>query len=177
MELVTKIAFFFLVLIMYLERLYELKISKRNNQIILARGGRIHETPGLAKAMRVVNLSWFPVMLLEVFLLDRMISPMIGAPAAFVVAFTNLLRLMSMQALGYRWTIDIATLPLPPVRTGIYRFARHPNYIGVLLEIPALPLIHGAWLTSIVYGIANAVFMFKKIRVEEEKLEEAGAGR
>ena len=55
----------------------------------------------------------------------------------------------------------------PPVKRGIYRYFTHPNWLGVMLEIAGLPLIHGAYLTAICFSIANA-FLLKKRMVAEQ---------
>jgi methyltransferase len=56
------------------------------------------------------------------------------------------------------------------VRHGIYRYLRHPNYLGVQLEILAVPLLHSAYLTSLVFGVGNALLLRDRIRREEEAL-------
>ena len=56
------------------------------------------------------------------------------------------------------------------VRHGIYRYLRHPNYLGVELEIVAAPLVHSAYLTSAVFGVANALLLRDRIRREERAL-------
>ena len=69
------------------------------------------------------------------------------------------------------------TLPGPegaPVQHGIYRYIRHPNYLGVELEILAVPLVHSACLTSLVFGVANALLLRDRIRREEQALEAYG---
>jgi methyltransferase len=58
------------------------------------------------------------------------------------------------------------------VQHGIYRYIRHPNYLGVQLEILAVPLLHSAYLTSAVFGVANALLLRDRIRREEQVLEE-----
>jgi methyltransferase len=76
-----------------------------------------------------------------------------------------------MRALGTRWTIRILTLPLePPVTIGVYRYLRHPNYLGVILEIAALPLVHGAVWTAAIFSVANAVLLAFRITAEERAL-------
>ena len=44
---------------------------------------------------------------------------------------------------------------------------------GVVVEIAALPLVHTAWLTSLVYSLLNAALLRTRIRVEDEALDEA----
>jgi methyltransferase len=81
------------------------------------------------------------------------------------------LRYAAIRTLGRRWTVRIVTLPdAPLVRSGIYRYLRHPNYLGVALEIAAVPLLHTAYLTAILFTLANACLLAVRIRAEERAL-------
>jgi len=53
------------------------------------------------------------------------------------------------------------------VTTGPFRFVRHPNYTGVILEVISLPLIHCAWVTAIVALFGYAIALTMRIRAEE----------
>jgi len=68
----------------------------------------------------------------------------------------------------------------PPVRSGPYRFLRHPNYVAVCLEMLSVPLAHGAYLAALFFSLANALMLRVRIRVEEQALgaswEEAFSG-
>jgi methyltransferase len=83
------------------------------------------------------------------------------------------LRLTAIRTLGWRWSTRVMTVPgVLPVQHGIYRYIRHPNYLGVELEILAVPLLSSAYLTSAVFGVANALLLRDRIRREEQALEE-----
>jgi methyltransferase len=56
------------------------------------------------------------------------------------------------------------------VTAGPYRYIRHPNYVAVVLEMACTPLIHGAWITALVFSAANAVLLAVRIRAEEAAL-------
>jgi methyltransferase len=47
---------------------------------------------------------------------------------------------------------------------------RHPDYIAVVAEVAALPLVHSAWLTAIVFTLANALVLNERIRLENAAL-------
>jgi methyltransferase len=57
---------------------------------------------------------------------------------------------------------------------GPYLFLRHPNYLAVAVEMAALPLVHTAWITAIVFSLLNAAMLGLRIRVEEAALQEVG---
>ncbi len=58
------------------------------------------------------------------------------------------------------------------VRRGPYRYVKHPNYLVVVIEILALPLIFRARTTALVFSILNAVLLAVRIREEERALRD-----
>src|SRR5262249_17442017 len=58
------------------------------------------------------------------------------------------LRAWCIVTLGPRWNARARVDPaLGVIASGPYRWLRHPNYLGVLLECVGLPLAGGAWAT------------------------------
>lgn len=69
-----------------------------------------------------------------------------------------------MRALGPRWNTRVIVVPgLPLVTTGPYRWMRHPNYLIVLFEGIALPLVHTAWITAMLFTIANTPWLVVRV--------------
>jgi methyltransferase len=58
----------------------------------------------------------------------------------------------------------------PLVREGPYRWLHHPNYVAVVAEGLALPLVHTAWLTAVAFTLANALVLWVRLRVENSAL-------
>jgi methyltransferase len=76
-----------------------------------------------------------------------------------------------VATLGHRWNTLVIVVPHAPlVRRGPYRWLRHPNYVAVVAEGLALPLVHTAWLTAAAFTLANAVLLRVRIRVENAAL-------
>jgi methyltransferase len=87
------------------------------------------------------------------------------------------LRLWAIRTLGRFWTVRVWVVPgTTPVRRGPYRYLRHPNYLGVALELLAAPLLFGAWRTAVLATLANLLVLAIRIRVEERALAWAAAG-
>jgi methyltransferase len=61
------------------------------------------------------------------------------------------------------------------VTSGPYRLMRHPNYVAVVVEGFALPLVHTAWVTALVFTVANGVLLRTRIRCENAALRELAA--
>lgn len=163
---------YFLILLFLLaaQRLWELRLSRRNASALLQAGGREHAA-GQVAIMKVLHAAWFVTMVGEVFWLRRPFRPWVAAVAGGVFLAGQTLRYVAIHALGPRWTVRVITLPgAAPVTEGIYGSLRHPNYVGVALELAAVPLLHSAYGTALLFSLANALLLRARIRVEEGAL-------
>jgi methyltransferase len=154
------------------QRGVELTVSARNAVRIRARGGVEHGRDHFPLLVLLHTL--FPVLLiLEVTTGGARPGP--AWPAWFALWIgAQLLRYVAMRTLGDFWNVRIWVVPgEPPVRSGIYRFLRHPNYVAVVLELVAAPMMFGAWRTAAVISVVNALALSVRIRAEERALEEA----
>jgi methyltransferase len=152
------------------ERLVELRISRRNAAWALGRGG-VEVGRRHFRVMAALHAGFLAGCAAEVVLLDRPFVPALGWPMLALAALAQALRYWAIASLGPRWNVRVIVLPgAPAVRTGPYRWLRHPNYLAVVLEGFAIPLIHGAWLTAACFSAANAVLLAVRIRCEERAL-------
>ena len=89
--------------------------------------------------------------------------------AIFVAA--NFVRLWVIRTLGNHWNVQIMDSTSAGVITsGPFRFVRHPNYTAVIVELITLPLIHTAWITSIVGTLGYLSVISQRIPLEERAL-------
>lgn len=154
-----------------LERLAELIVSKRNLAWARARGGREYGF-GHYPFMVFLHSALLVGCLIEAA--NRPFIPALGWTMLAVVVLAQALRWWCIAALGPRWNTRIVVVPgLPLVARGPYRWLRHPNYVAVVLEGFALPLVHSAWITAIVFTVLNAGLLWVRIRAEESALAEA----
>jgi methyltransferase len=157
-----------------LQRLAELRLSRRNERRLRELGAREHAS-GHFVAMQLLHTLWFVSVILEVIWLQPRFELWVSAPAALGFGIGQCLRYAAIRALGRRWSVRIFTVPgAPPIAQGVYRYLRHPNYLGVVLEIAALPLMHSAWRSALVFSLANAVLLAVRIRKEEQALSGNG---
>lgn len=164
-----------LVALVALERLAELVVAKRNLSWSLARGGR--ET-GFSHYpfMVMLHTGLLAGCLLEVWLGNRSFLPALGWPMLVLVIASQALRWWCIGTLGHQWNTRIVVVPgLPRVTGGPYRLFSHPNYVAVVVEGFAVPLVHTAWLTAIVFSVLNAGLLTVRIRAENVALASAGA--
>ena len=154
-----------------LMRLVELRISNRNVRRLLAAGG-MESGAGHYPVMVLVHTLWLLSCIVEVVVLERRFIPLLGGMMIVLLAGTTALRYWVIQTLGPQWTTRIITVQgAPRITSGPFRWLRHPNYLAVALEIVALPLIHTAWMTALVFGLANLLVLRVRIQAEDRALE------
>ncbi len=163
-------AFTVLVALVALERLAELVVSNRNAAWSFARGGR--ETgQGHYQFMVLLHSGFLVAMLVEAWVRRPEVPPTLAWTMLALVVASQALRWWCIATLGRRWNTRVIIVPgLPPVTSGPYRFLSHPNYVAVVVEGIALPLVHGAWVTALVFTVANAALLAVRIRVENAAL-------
>ncbi|MEU7281028.1 isoprenylcysteine carboxyl methyltransferase family protein [Streptomyces sp. NPDC045431] len=162
-----------LVLAVGLERVAELVVARRHTRWSLARGG-VESGRGHYPVMVVLHTGLLAGCLAEVWAAGRPFTPVLGWAMVAVVAAAQALRWWCVRTLGTRWNTRVLVVPgLPLVSGGPYRWLRHPNYVAVVAEGLALPLVHGAWLTAVVFTVVNAVLLSVRVRCEEAALRSA----
>jgi methyltransferase len=166
----SRVVYTILVALVALGRLFELRIASRNRQRLLARGG-VEVAPGHYPWMVALHTALLVSCPLEVWLLRRPFVPLLAGSMLLLLVLAGALRWWVIMTLDGRWTTRIVVLPgVPPVTGGPYHFLRHPNYLAVILEIFSLPMIHTAWLTALVFSLADALLLRVRIRAEEAGL-------
>jgi methyltransferase len=166
----TRLLYLFLVAAVAVGRLIELRIAERHRRSLLARGG-IEAGAGHYPWMVALHAAFLFSCPLEVWLLDRPFLPALAAAMLALLVGAAALRWWVISTLGERWTTRILILPgAPPVTGGPYRVLRHPNYLAVMAEIAALPLVHTAWITALAFSVLNIWLLRVRIRAEEAAL-------
>ncbi|KIU18386.1 isoprenylcysteine carboxyl methyltransferase family protein [Mycolicibacterium llatzerense] len=152
------------------ERLVELVVSKRNLAWSLARGGTEYGF-GHYPFMVVLHIGLLVACVLEPLLLDRPFIPALGWPMLAAVLAAQALRWWCIGTLGPQWNTRVIVIPgASRVVAGPYRWLPHPNYVAVVVEGFALPLVHTAWLTATVFTLLNALLLRTRLRVENTAL-------
>lgn len=153
------ILFTVLVLATGVERLAELVVSARNARWSFEHGGvefgRRHFPPMVA-----LHTGLLLACLAEVWFGGRPFVPWLGWPMFALVLASQALRWWCIATLGPRWnTRVIVVRGLALVNRGPYRWLTHPNYLAVVVEGFALPLVHSAWITALAFTVLNAVLL------------------
>lgn len=168
---VSVVLFTALVAAVSLERVAELLVSKRNARWSLERGGV--ETGRRHYAVMVVLHTGLLVgAVAEVWWAPRPFVAVLGWTMLALVLASQALRWWCITSLGRLWNTRVIVVPgLARVTRGPYRWLSHPNYVAVVVEGLALPLVHGAWVVAAVFTVANLVLLRHRIRVENEALQ------
>ncbi len=167
------IAYTLLILAVGVERLAEMVVAKRNLAWAMRRGGREYGFSHFPW-MVALHTGLLAGCLLEVWLLDRPFLPWLGWPMLAVALAAQALRWWCIGTLGPRWNARVIVVPgLPLVVSGPYRWFRHPNYVAVVAEGVALPLVHTAWVTALAFTVLNAWLLTIRVRTENAALAEA----
>jgi methyltransferase len=148
-------------------RLVELSVSRRHQRALSIRG---------VTAVQEHNFRWMVLVHagvilcspLEVIILRRPLIPLLAITSGVLLLLATALRWWVIRSLAAHWNVQVMdSLELGVVTTGPYRWLRHPNYLAVFVELEALPLLHTAWLTAFVGGLAHAWVLRHRIEAEE----------
>ncbi len=147
------------------ERVGELFLARRNTQRLIASGAR-EIAAGHYGLIVGLHAAWLAGLWLMAW--NRPVQW--GWLAIFVVL--QGLRVWVLTTLGPRWTTRIIVLPgAALVRSGPYRFLKHPNYAVVVGEIAVLPLVFAMPWYALVFSILNAVILSIRIAAENAALK------
>ena len=158
-------ALYWVLGVVALQRLFELAYA-RCNTARLRRLGAVEADAGGYSLYVLLHAGWLASLAALVPAATPANWPLVG-----VFALLQLGRIWVIVSLGRYWTTRIITLPdAPLVRTGPFRYLRHPNYLLVVAEIALLPLAFGAVAIAATFSGLNLVLIARRIRIEERVL-------
>lgn len=153
-----------------LGRLIELRISRRHQHALAGRGMVKIPEPHFRR-MVLLHAGVLLASGLEVRLLRRPFRRTLALPAGAIVVLANALRWWVIRTMAGHWNVQVInSLELGVVADGPFRWIRHPNYAAVFLEMTAIPLLHGAWLTALIGALAHIKLLRRRIAIEEAVL-------
>jgi methyltransferase len=159
------------VVLVAIQRLLELRYSRRNERRLFARGA-VERGSGHYPVIVAIHTLWLVSTLVEGLLRGPEIPAWWPLPlAAFLLV--QPLRYWAILSLGENWNTRVLVVPGGKlVRRGPYRYFPHPNYVVVAVEVLTLPLIFGAWITALVFSLLNAALLYVRIKTENRALKE-----
>jgi methyltransferase len=164
------IAYLALLVAVAVLRVVELRISRRHQREMLARGAKKIDEPRF-RWMVLLHTALLLGAASEVVFLKRPFLPWLAAPMLAIFLAANGVRWWVIRTLGDHWNVQVMdSTQLGVITSGPFRFVRHPNYAAVFAEMLALPLIHTAWITAAAGTIAHAGVLAQRISTEERML-------
>jgi len=152
------------------ERLAELVVTKRNRAWSQARGG-VEFGAEHYPVMVALHTALLAGCLIEPIVLHRPFIAALGWPMLVIGVAAQALRWWCITTLNHQWNARVIVIPgAARVAGGPYRLLPHPNYVAVIAEGFALPLVQTAWITALVFSLLNAVLLRTRIHVENAAL-------
>jgi methyltransferase len=159
-----------------IERLAELAVSQRNLAWSRARGG-IEFGAEHYGYMVLLHTGLLAGCLVEALVGHRPFLPALGWPMLAIVLASQGLRWWCIATLGRQWNTRVVIVAgARRVARGPYRLLAHPNYVAVVAEGLALPLVRTGWITAVGFTVLNAWLLTVRIRVENRALTGLAAG-
>ena len=163
-------AFTLLIVAVAVERIIELIISKRNLRWSYSQGG-VEYGRSHYKYMVFIHVFLLVGALVEFWVTQPDLNPF-WSWSAFVLAIASQgLRWWCILTLGKRWNTLVVIIPgVPAVKKGPYKWFKHPNYLAVVVEGFALPLVGFSWRTALIFSTLNIWVLTARLRCENAAL-------
>ena len=128
------IAYLALLALVGMGRLAELRISRRNQRQLEKQGVHKVAEPHF-RLMVILHGGILIAAAAEVLILRRPFIPALAISMGVLFVLANLLRWWVIRALAGHWNVEVmASSRVGVVRSGPYRWIRHPNYVAVVVE-------------------------------------------
>jgi len=161
--------FIIFITVVIVQRISELILAKKNEKYLKSNGAVEYDKKGYKYIVLMHNLFFISVITEFVFL-GRQLNEY-WQVLLIIFICTQVLRYWAIFTLGKRWNTKILVLPnTEPIRSGLYKHLKHPNYIAVIIEIVIIPLLFSCYYTAVVFSILNLIVLKRRIRIEEEAL-------
>ncbi|MEI8278734.1 MAG: isoprenylcysteine carboxylmethyltransferase family protein [Bacteroidota bacterium] len=149
-----------------LQRLSELLIAKRNEKWLL-KNGAIEYGKAHYPVIVLMHTLFFVSMIIEY---NAIPDKTIDTPFLIVCIILILTKAWVIGSLGNYWNTKIFRIPNTAlVKKGAYKYVKHPNYIIVVCELAAIPLVFHLYYTAIIFSLLNALMLSVRLR-EENKI-------
>ena len=144
--------------------------SAANEQVLRAAGGRVVPDPSYPW-MQVVYPAGFLSVCLEGWWRGVHWGDALVLSGLLLFLAGKAIKYAAIAALGERWTFRVVVLQGAPLVTrGIYRWLRHPNYVGVAAEVVGSALWMRAPITGTLFAVMFGLILLTRIRIEERAL-------
>ena len=153
---------FLLISYLIICRIVELLISRRNTTRLIKEGAK-EFFPFHYKFLVLFHITFIIYFMIKSF--DNID---LDYRYIFLFIFIQFVRFKIIFDLGKYWTTRIIVVEKKKlIKTGIYRFFRHPNYIVVFFEIILICIIFNDYEALLYFSLINTILIFIRIYYEE----------
>ncbi len=164
--------FFLFILFVISQRIAELILARRNEKILKAQGAFEFDKNGYFIFV-IMHTSFFVSLIFEKLFLNRTLNKYWIILVIFFL-LAQILRYWVIKTLSIYWNTKILVLPKHKlIKTGPYKYLKHPNYVVVIIEIAVIPMIFSCYITVVVFSIFNILLLWRRVCLEESVLEGA----
>lgn len=153
---------FLLISYLIICRIVELLISRRNTTRLIKEGAK-EFFPFHYKFLVLFHITFIIYFMIKSF--DNID---LNYRYIFLFIFIQFVRFKIIFDLGKYWTTRIIVVEKKKlIKTGLYRFFRHPNYIVVFFEIILICIIFNDYEALLYFSLINTILIFIRIYYEE----------
>ena len=168
--MLSPLAYSILVGVVIIQRVVELSLASSHARKLMQKGAYAVGEKNYFK-MKLLHTSFFFALAVEGLWHYSPPGKNLFFSAIVLFLLGQFLRLSSIVILGERWTTKVYVVPEHSrIRNGLYCFFPHPNYLGVVLELWALPMLGGLWWTAVIFFLANLYVLSERVKIENEAL-------
>ena len=152
----------YLLIYIIISRLFELKLSKKNTQK-LKEDGAIELYSFHYKFIVI-----FHVIFITYFFVKSFYNMNLSFEYLYLFIIIQILRYKIIYDLGVYWTTRILVINKPLIKTWIFKYFRHPNYIIVFCEIVLVCLFFNDYYSLLFFSIVKLILICIRIFFEEK---------
>ena len=152
----------YLMVYIIFARFFELILSKKNTTKLLQKWAK--EFYGFHYKFIVL----FHIVFIVFFLAKSFSNSTFNINYLYVFFIVQIFRYKIIYDLGEFWTTKILVINKPLVKTWMFRYLRHPNYMVVFLEVILVCLFFNDFYSLIVFSVINSVLIATRIFFEEK---------
>ena len=157
--MIEQLLIFYIILL----RIFELRLSSKNTKILLSKGAVEQYSS------HYIYFIIFHVVFIVYFFIKSFSYIETTYIFYFLFFLTQIIRYLVIKELGGLWTTRIIVCNNTPlVKTGIYRYFRHPNYMVVALEIIIICLIFIDYYALAFFTFLKIILLSIRIYFEDK---------
>ena len=152
----------YLMIYVIFSRLFELVLSKKNTKKLLEDGAEEYFE------FHYKFIFLFHVIFVAFFLVKSFFNTNVNIQYLYLFFFLQIFRYIIIYQLGKFWTTRILVINKPLIKTWIFKYLRHPNYLVVFSEIMLICLFFDDFYSLIIFSAINSILICIRIYYEEK---------